>query len=87
MKFHAVEISFPLPYQPPLWRHKPALFLSHFCGHEGPGSLHSFLKKKGWSTDVYAGPQALGRAFAMFKVTIYLTAEGFRKFCTSFLHL
>ncbi|KDQ33027.1 hypothetical protein PLEOSDRAFT_1032530 [Pleurotus ostreatus PC15] len=78
MSFHAVEISFPLEYQPPLWRHKPANFLSHFVGHEGPGSLYSYLKNKGWVTSLSSGPQNLARGFAMFKVTIHLTDEGFK---------
>jgi insulysin len=50
MAFHAVEISFPLEYQPPFWRYKPINFISHFVGHEGPGSLHSYLKNKHWVT-------------------------------------
>lgn len=77
MSFHAVEISFPLAWQPLLWKYKPGHFLSHFIGHEGPGSLHSYLKGKGWLTSLNAAPQTLGRGFAMIKITIYLTKEGF----------
>jgi insulysin len=80
MSFHAVEISFPLAYQPPFWRHKPANFACHFVGHEGPGSLHSYLKGKGWLSALSAGGQSLGRGFAMFKITIHLTDEGFCAF-------
>lgn len=77
MAFHAIEVSFPLPYQPAMWKYKPANFLSHFVGHEGPGSLHSYLKQKGWLTNLSSGPQNLAREFAMFKVTLHLTREGF----------
>ncbi|KAI0076466.1 insulin-degrading enzyme [Panus rudis PR-1116 ss-1] len=77
MSFHAIEISFPIPYQPPFWRHQPAYFLGHFVGHEGPGSLHSYLKHKGWIIALSAGPQPLAREFSMFKVTLRLTKEGF----------
>jgi len=77
MSFHAVELSFPLAWQPPLWKYKPAYLLSHFLGHEGPGSLHSYLKGKGWITSLNAAPQTLGRSFAMIKITILLTSEGF----------
>ncbi|PPQ98811.1 hypothetical protein CVT24_003365 [Panaeolus cyanescens] len=80
MAFHAVEISFPLEYQPPNWRYKPANFLSHFIGHEGPGSLYSYLKNKHWVTSLSCGPQSLARGFAMFKVTIHLTPEGFAQY-------
>lgn len=77
MDFHAVEVSFPLAYQAPLWRRQPANFVSHFVGHEGPGSLHSYLKNKGWITALSSGPQSLGRGFGMFRVTAQMTKEGF----------
>lgn len=77
MDLHAFEISFPLEYQPPLWRLKPANFLSHFVGHEGPGSLYSYLKNRGWVIALSAGNQDLARAFATFKITVHLTEEGF----------
>ncbi|KAG6854734.1 hypothetical protein C0991_002448 [Blastosporella zonata] len=80
MSFHALEISFPLAWQPPFWKHKPANFLSHFLGHEGPGSLHSYLKQKGWVTTLSSGPQNLARGFAMFKVTAHLTEDGFQHY-------
>lgn len=79
MSFHAIEISFPLGYQPPQWKYKPGNFLGHFVGHEGRGSLHSYLKNKGWITSLSAGPQSLGRGFSMFKITTHLTQAGFRE--------
>jgi len=84
MSFHAVEVSFPLGYQPPHWRYKPSNFITHFTGHEGPGSLHSYLKNKGWITALSAGTQNLARGFAMYKLTIYLTSDGFRAFDFSY---
>ncbi|KAH8826892.1 Metalloenzyme, LuxS/M16 peptidase-like protein [Flagelloscypha sp. PMI_526] len=80
MTFHALELSFPLEWQVPHWRHKPSHFISHLLGHEGPGSLFSYLKNKGWVTALSTGPQSLGRGFAMFKVTIYLTESGFANY-------
>ena len=79
LSFQALEVSFPIPYQPPSWRYKPANFVSHFAGHEGPGSLHSYLKNKGWITSLSSGPQNLARGFAMFKVTAHLTKAGLRE--------
>lgn len=78
MAFHCMEISWPIDWQPPLWQTKPGLHLSDLLGHEGPGSLHSFLKSKGWITELVAGPQALARGFQMFRVTLHMTADGFR---------
>ncbi|KAF9566323.1 insulin-degrading enzyme [Agrocybe pediades] len=80
MAFHALEISFPLEYQAPLWKYKPANIISHFVGHEGPGSLHSYLKNKHWVTALSCGPQSLARGFAMFKLTIHMTPEGFANY-------
>ena len=79
MSFHALEVSFPLPHLSAYWKYKPASFLAHFLGHEGPGSLHSYLKQKGWITGLSAGPQNLARGFATFKVTLYMTPQGFGK--------
>lgn len=84
MAFHALEISFPLDFQPPHWRYKPANFLAHFIGHEGPGSLYSYLKGKGWVSSLSAGPQTLARGFAMFKITIHLTQEGFSMYLVTY---
>lgn len=80
MDFYAFEISFPLPYQDPHWRVKPANYISHFVGHEGPGSLHAYLKNKGWIVSLSAGEQRLGRGFEIFKISVHLSKEGFRKF-------
>ncbi|KAF7969517.1 hypothetical protein HWV62_27003 [Athelia sp. TMB] len=80
LSFQALEVSFPIPYQPPNWRYKPANFVSHFAGHEGPGSLHSYLKNKGWITSLSSGPQNLARGFAMFKVTAHLTKAGLQNY-------
>lgn len=43
---------------PPLRRYyttKPDHYISHLVGHEGPGSLLSALKARGWVTDLCAG--------------------------------
>ncbi|EJD02194.1 insulin-degrading enzyme [Fomitiporia mediterranea MF3/22] len=80
MDFYAFELSFPLPYQAPFWDVKPGNYLSHYVGHEGPGSLHSYLKNKGWITALEAGPQRLGRGFEMFKITVHLTKDGFQNY-------
>jgi insulysin len=77
MSMHVLEISIPLEYQGFNWRHKPANFLAHFIGHEGPGSLYSYLKQKHWVSGLRAGPQAAVRGFEFFHLTIYLTNEGF----------
>ncbi|KAI0062244.1 hypothetical protein BV25DRAFT_1804109 [Artomyces pyxidatus] len=78
MGFHVLELCLPMEYQPPQWRYKVSYLLGDLVGHEGPGSLHSYLKHKGWMSALNAGPQLLARGFAMFKVTIHLTEDGFK---------
>ncbi|EJC99121.1 uncharacterized protein FOMMEDRAFT_160684 [Fomitiporia mediterranea MF3/22] len=43
-----ITIAFPIHWQDPLWRESPTYFIAYLLGHEGPGSLHSYLKNKGW---------------------------------------
>ncbi|KAG9014054.1 Insulinase (Peptidase M16) [Tulasnella sp. JGI-2019a] len=77
MDFSAIEMNWCIPWQTPEWRVKPASFVTHFLGHEGPGSLHSYLKNKGWITYLSAGPSTGGPGFDWMKCTIVLTPEGF----------
>lgn len=63
--------------------HQPANFVTHFLGHEGPGSLHSYLKNKGWITYLSAGPNSGAPGFDFLKVTLVLTQDGFGTFPSS----
>ncbi|KAF7295456.1 Insulin-degrading enzyme [Mycena indigotica] len=76
MAFRSMELSFPAEWQPPFWRHKPLSYISHFVGHEGPGSIHSYLKNKGYITALGCSPQNLARGLAAFKITLTLTVDG-----------
>ncbi|KAI0005889.1 Metalloenzyme, LuxS/M16 peptidase-like protein [Russula compacta] len=78
MNFHALEISFPIDEQISHWRFKPGGYLANIIGHEGAGSLHSYLKERGWVTTLSTGVQDLGRGFATFKITLYLSENGFQ---------
>ncbi|KAJ4493396.1 Metalloenzyme, LuxS/M16 peptidase-like protein [Lentinula lateritia] len=80
MTFHAVDIYIPIEYQAPYWRHKPGQFLAHLIGHEGPGSVYSYLKSKGWVTGLSSSPSPLGRGFDTFRITIELTKDGFKNY-------
>ena len=80
MDSYAFEISFPVAFQAPLWRTKPGNIIAHLVGHEGPGSLHLYLKNKGWINSLSSGVQNLGRGFALFKISAQLTKFGFGKY-------
>ena len=50
-----LSLFFPAPPTQSEFRAKPAHFLSHLVGHEGPGSLLAVLKVLGWATELSAG--------------------------------
>ena len=79
MDFHAMEISFPIDEQTSHWRFKPGNYLASIIGHEGPGSLHSYLKERGWITTLNTGVYDFARGIAVFKITLYLSQNGFRE--------
>jgi insulysin len=79
MDFHAMEICFPIDEQTSHWRFKPGSYLASIIGHEGPGSLHSYLKERGWITTLSTGVQDIARGIATFKITFYLSQNGFRE--------
>ncbi|PVF92439.1 hypothetical protein CPB86DRAFT_819632 [Serendipita vermifera] len=76
MDYDTLEISFPLERQDVLYESKPATFISHFIGHEGAGSILSYLKAKGWVTQLWSGPQSSARGFNFFKINVKLTKKG-----------
>lgn len=55
---------------------KQANYIAHLVGHEGPGSLLSYLKGKGWANTVSAGNSDELSDFETFEVTISLSKAG-----------
>jgi len=55
---------------------KQANYIAHLVGHEGPGSLLSYLKGKGYANTVSAGNSDELSDFETFEVTISLTKAG-----------
>ncbi|WRT69793.1 uncharacterized protein IL334_006784 [Kwoniella shivajii] len=71
-----LEITFPFPDLDHLYQSRPTHFLAHFLGHEGRGSILSYLKKRGWVNSLRAGNHHDAAGFSLFKVTVDLTPEG-----------
>mmetsp|Transcript_26597 Transcript_26597/g.51833 ORF Transcript_26597/g.51833 Transcript_26597/m.51833 type:complete len:1003 (-) Transcript_26597:623-3631(-) len=69
-------LFFPCPNTYDVYRTKPHRLISHCIGHEGPGSLLSLLKKKGWATELGAGTGTQSTHFAIFEISIKLTEQG-----------
>ncbi|EJC99129.1 uncharacterized protein FOMMEDRAFT_113079 [Fomitiporia mediterranea MF3/22] len=74
---YEITISFPLPWQGPLWRESPTDFIGYLLSHEGRGSLHAYLKKKGWIEGLIAGPMDPDRGISVFVIKLGLTKTGF----------
>jgi insulysin len=75
----SLSLQFPLGRQDLLYESKPARYLSHFIGHEGPGSLHSYLKCKGWVTELWSGSFSAGRGIEYMEIDMKLTKSGIGK--------
>ncbi len=73
---HQLIISFAMPSIDEFYRHKPETVLAYLIGHEGKGSILSFLKHKQWALGLTAGSGINGSNFKDFNVSISLTEQG-----------
>ena len=71
-----VLLTFALPEINTDYQHKTTSFIAHLFGYEGPSSLCSMLRTKGWITNLSAGGGASGSNFKDFNINIQLTALG-----------
>jgi secreted Zn-dependent insulinase-like peptidase len=71
-----LQVIFPLPEVRSHYRSKPLHFLGNLLGHEGPGSLLSLLKKRGWGDQVSAGTVVDNRTESAFAISIKLSEAG-----------
>lgn len=71
-----LELNFPIPDTASAYRSKPTQYLGHLLGHEGEGSLLSFLKKQQWAKGLRAGEGFRYQGGASFNVRIELTPLG-----------
>lgn len=55
---------------------KQSNYIGHLVGHEGPNSLLSFLKRKGWANSLSASGESELSDFETFEVTIGLSRDG-----------
>ncbi|VDN07645.1 unnamed protein product [Thelazia callipaeda] len=71
-----LTLTFPIRDYRDDYRCWPAHYVSHLIGHEGPGSLLSELKKRGWVNSLSAGDRLLARGFGIFTISVDLSEEG-----------
>ena len=68
-----LEIGFISDY---IFFFQPTSYVAHLIGHEGSGSLLSYLRANGWCNMLGAGPGEGAKGFGFFTVTVDLTKEG-----------
>ncbi|RZC37709.1 insulin-degrading enzyme, partial [Asbolus verrucosus] len=71
-----LNIVFPCPDLQEYYKSSPSHYISHLMGHEGPGSILSTLKARGWSNNLVAGSRPAPRGMGFFGVTVDLTEDG-----------
>ncbi|XP_018580177.1 insulin-degrading enzyme [Anoplophora glabripennis] len=73
-----LNIVFPCEDLTEFYKSAPGHYISHLVGHEGPGSILSVLKARGWSSNLVAGSKPAPRGFGFFGVGVDLTEEGIK---------
>lgn len=71
-----LQIVFGLEGTRHLWPGKSPELIGELVGHEGPGSLLSYLKERGWATSLGSGFWENSRDFSQVFVIVGLTPEG-----------
>ncbi len=75
-----LSLMFSLPPIEPHYRAKPAYYLTNLIGHEGEGSLLSWLKQQGWADALSAGMALDNQQESALSVSITLTDEGLSQY-------
>ncbi|MCP5160615.1 MAG: insulinase family protein [Hahellaceae bacterium] len=76
MNKRSLNLTFPVPSSRQYYESKPLYYLSNLIGHEGEGSLLSYLKAKGWVDSLSSGEGFDAGQQATFDIGLRLTPEG-----------
>ncbi len=71
-----IKYLFPIPSSRPFYDSKPVHYVSNLLGHEGKGSLLSYLKEQGWAEGLSAGIGFEDNEQASLQISINLTDQG-----------
>lgn len=76
MDTRELNLCFPFIDEELLFESQPSRYITHLVGHEGPGSIMSYIKNKGWANSLSAGayPICPGTP-GIFEIQIRLTEE------------
>ena len=75
-----MNIVFAIPGTREMYESKPGRQFGFILGHEGKGSLLSFLKEKGWAISLGAGASSDTKEYGFASVSIGLTEKGLEKY-------
>ncbi|SSD58379.1 related to A-factor-processing enzyme [Saccharomycodes ludwigii] len=75
-----LEIMFKAPDVDQLWELKPQHYFSHLIGHEGEGSLLSYLKEKAWAHNLSCGGHTISPDNGSLSIHIDLTPKGIENY-------
>ena len=78
---YRLDMTWALPPLMDKYRTKPLHYMAWIIGHEGRGSLASFLRRRVWALSVMAGNAGDGwennSTYSMFPISVVLTKEGY----------
>lgn len=80
MDSRSMDLYFPFLDEEEMSDTQPSRYISHLIGHEGPGSVLSYLKAKGWANGLSAGAMPICAGAAFFTISVRLTPEGLNKY-------
>ncbi|KAI9740448.1 MAG: hypothetical protein M1834_005028 [Cirrosporium novae-zelandiae] len=80
MEARSLDMFFPYQDEEELWEASPQRYISHLIGHEGPGSILSYIKAKGWANGLSAGGAPVCPGSAYFSISVRLTEEGLKNY-------
>ena len=88
-----MQITFSLPSTRNMYQSKPGRQFGFILGHEGKGSLLSYLKNKGWALSLSAGARPETKEYGYASIRIGLTEKGLKEYkdvvraTTDYIHL
>jgi insulysin len=75
-----LQITYPILGTREMYENKPGRQLGFIVGHEGEGSLLSYLKNKGWALSLSAGAGSDTKEYGMATIKIGLTPKGLKEY-------
>jgi insulysin len=88
-----LTLTFSIPSFIKYYKEKPEMLIAFCIGHEGKGSLLSYLKEQGLATGLSAGAGYPTMDYGRFSINIQLTQKGLNQYrdviqyCFSYIHL